>query len=97
LRIDLDDAALERKLAAARYYAGLGGEVDARIDRGGLEPLRTESLRPVLPGGSLSPAGGAKPFYEVYGEKQVAAGRYASVLRLGEHMAPLARALADEN
>lgn len=31
----------------------------------------------------------AKPFYETYGEKQVAAGRYSSVIRFREHILPL--------
>lgn len=31
----------------------------------------------------------AKPFYETYGEKQVEAGRYSSVIRFREHMLPL--------
>lgn len=31
----------------------------------------------------------AKPFYETYGEKQVAAGRYSNVIRFHEHILPL--------
>jgi hypothetical protein len=31
----------------------------------------------------------AKPFYETYGEKQVAGGRYSSVIRFREHILPL--------
>ena len=31
----------------------------------------------------------AKPFYEIYGEKQVAAGRYPRVIRFREHILPL--------
>lgn len=49
----------------------------------------------------LRPASGARngrgldgvPFYEQYGERQVAAGHYTRVLRYGEHMLPLAEAL----
>jgi hypothetical protein len=33
--------------------------------------------------------GQAKPFYEIYGEKQVAAGRYPRVIRFREHILPL--------
>ncbi|MGH8058848.1 MAG: hypothetical protein ACREOH_16680, partial [Candidatus Entotheonellia bacterium] len=33
------------------------------------------------------------PFYEHYGQKQVAAGHYHRVLRYDEHIAPLAEAL----
>ena len=32
-------------------------------------------------------------FYELYGEKLVAAGRYEKVIRYREHMLPLARAI----
>jgi hypothetical protein len=35
----------------------------------------------------------AKPFYETYGEKQVAAGRYSSVIRFREHILPLVNRL----
>ena len=31
----------------------------------------------------------AKPFYETYGEKQVAAGRYPCVIRFRQHIAPI--------
>jgi hypothetical protein len=34
-----------------------------------------------------------QPFYERYGEKQVAAGFYTQVLRYREHMLPLAEGL----
>lgn len=33
------------------------------------------------------------PFYELYGEKLVAAGRYETVIRFQEHMLPLAQAI----
>ena len=41
---------------------------------------------------TLAPNGDA-PFYEVYGERQVAAGHYKHVLRYRDHMLPLAAAL----
>ena len=42
----------------------------------------------------LLPLFAAPPYYETYGEQQVAAGRYPQVIRLGEHVAPIAAALA---
>jgi hypothetical protein len=39
--------------------------------------------------------GSAAPFYEAHGEKQVAAGRYAQVIRYRCHIEPLVAALAD--
>jgi hypothetical protein len=95
MQVSLDDAALERKLAAARRYEGLDGEVEAAIDRLGIDGLRTERFFRVTGRASL-PGGDAKPFYETYGERQVAAGRYATVLRFAEHMLPLAKALCGE-
>ena len=53
-----------------------------------------EWLRRVDDGGA-TPASftGKLPFYEEYGERQVAAGHYKRVLRYREHMLPLAAAL----
>jgi hypothetical protein len=47
----------------------------------------------------LSPAGidakpGDRPFYELYGERLVADGRYERAIRYREHVAPIERALA---
>jgi hypothetical protein len=89
----LDDSALTRKISAAKEYAELAGEVQPRLKQTSTEALRTECLRPV----NLDPIesrGGHPPFYEQYGEKQVAAGFYHQVIRYNEHIAPLAEALA---
>ena len=90
----LDDAAFARKRAAAKGYAELAGEVDAALERTPTDALRVECLRPVGAG-----AGDYRcddpPFYEQYGEKQVAAGYYHRVLRYREHIAPLAEALGN--
>lgn len=57
-----------------------------------LDAFRVECLRPVSnePGNWT---GGDPLFYELYGEKLVAAGRYEKVIRYHEHMLPLARAI----
>ena len=94
----LDDAALGRKLAAARAYAGLESEVERALDLHGPEAFRVERLRPVAYGLDLAPRLADPPPYERYGEERVAAGRYARVLRFRRHVAPLAerlRAFAD--
>lgn len=80
--------------------AGLRAHPDLAVKTGlnggaaGGETFRVECLRPVNGGGEQ---GGRwfkePPFYEHYGERQVAAGHYARVLRYREHMLPLARAL----
>jgi hypothetical protein len=88
----LDDAAFARKMEAAKGYAELAGEVHATMKRTSTDALRAECLRPVDPGPSDYRCD-HPPFYEQYGEKQVAAGYYHQVLRYHEHMAPLAEAL----
>lgn len=88
----LDEAAFARKMTAAKGYGQLAGEVLAALERRSSEAFRMECLCPVDPG-----AGDYRsddpPFYEQYGEKQVAAGYYHQVLRYNEHIAPLAEVL----
>ncbi len=88
----LDEAAFARKMAAAKGYAQLASEVLAVLERTSTDAFRVECLCPVDPS-----AGDYRcddpPFYEQYGEKQVAAGYYHQVLRYNEHIAPLAEAL----
>jgi hypothetical protein len=88
----LDDAAFARKMAAAKGYAELAGEVHAMQARTSTDALKTECLRPV-DSISVDYSGAQLPFYESYGEKQVAAGHYQRVIRYHEHIAPLAEAL----
>jgi hypothetical protein len=57
------------------------------------ETFRVECLRPVTAGAQDRRGFEEPPFYEHYGERQVAAGHYARVLRYREHMLPLAEAL----
>jgi hypothetical protein len=59
----------------------------------GLEVFRVECLRPVST--SASPFESQKPFYELQGEMRVAEGVYEKVIRFGDHIRPLARALKE--
>ncbi|HWN08969.1 MAG TPA: hypothetical protein VNO50_06820 [Pyrinomonadaceae bacterium] len=86
----LDDVAFARKLAAAKGYVELAGEVHSALEHTSADALRVECLRPV---GSAEDLSDQPPFYESHGEKQVAAGLYTRVLRYQEHIAPLAEAL----
>ncbi|MEA2692985.1 MAG: hypothetical protein QOJ16_2372 [Acidobacteriota bacterium] len=98
LHLTLDDAALGRKLAAARAYPEMAEEVERALAGHGEESFRVECLRPVDPGTGVSgiaERAGSPPFYETYGERQVAAGHYRYVLRLKEHFLPAARALME--
>jgi len=61
------------------------------IDGVPLDAFRVECLRPV--DNESGTHWTTKPFYELYGEKLVAAGRYQKVIRYEEHMLPLARAI----
>ncbi len=80
--------------AAMRDHPDLAARSGINTDGMNSESFRTECLRPVARGEWL---GGAfdeePPFYEHYGERQVAAGFYERVLRYREHMLPLAEAL----
>jgi hypothetical protein len=87
--IHLDDAALARKLTAAQSYPELTHEVDAALAKVGVQAFRTECLRPWT---SPAAENGARPFYEVYGERQVVAGVYSEVIRL-DHLLSLRDAL----
>jgi hypothetical protein len=92
LCIELDDAALERKMRAARAYAELTDEVAAALTAWGVDAFRKEYLRSVDARHKHEP-GGIPPFYEQYGEQKVASGTYDSVIRYSSHVRPLADAL----
>lgn len=93
VRIALDDSALARKIAAARAYPEMAHEVDAALDRYGEEAFRIECLR-TTPGTAWRPSDGdGQPYYETYGEQQVAAGLYSQVIRARQHLDPVVDAL----
>ncbi len=91
--LELDDEVWERKLAAARGYSAIAGDVSAALGGLGAEAFRIECLRPVETDLVHVEHGQEMPFYERYGEQQVAAGYYRRVLRYREHVMPLAAAL----
>ena len=92
-QVVLDDAALERKIAAALDYPEMAGEVAHALKTWGDEAFRVEAFRRVSAGELWAP-GDAPPFYEQYGRQQVQAGKYAEVIRYDEHIRPLADALS---
>jgi hypothetical protein len=92
--LELDEAALSRKTAAARRYEALGVEVENLIARVGIDALRREVLRPVATDVDLMRPR-SKPFYETHGESRVAAGQYRTVIRYEQHFRPfVARLMA---
>ena len=58
-----------------------------------IDAFRVECLRPVGNDAGTHWTTSDPPFYELYGEKLVAAGRYESVIRFQEHVLPLAQAI----
>jgi hypothetical protein len=94
--LKLDDDALRRKLQAAASYPEMAAEVERALAHHGRAPFGVECLRPVRYGLEIGAIAGRfehPPYYESYGEKQVAAGIYRQVIRFREHMAPLAEGL----
>ena len=92
----LDDATVGRKLNAADNYPELASEVEAAIKENGRSAFRVECLRPVECGDGVGRRFDAeKPYYELYGERQVAAGHYEKVIGYREHILPIAEALRE--
>jgi hypothetical protein len=94
----LDDATVGRKLTAADNYPELAAEVEAAIRENGASAFRVECLRPVGGGdgdGEAVRFAAEKPYYEQYGEQQVAAGHYEKVISYREHIRPIAEALRE--
>ena len=87
--LQLDDAAIARKLGAAENYPELKSEVENTLKQFGKAVFATEWLRPVANDTGLNSATAEKPFYETYGEKQKAAGYCENVIRFREHIHPL--------
>ncbi len=96
LRLVLDEAAAQRKLAAARSYPEMSAEIEAAISwSGDVNVFREERLHAAPRRVPSTPEWAAKPFYETYGEQQVELGVYSRVIRYAEHVLPLRRALAE--
>ncbi len=92
IRLALDEDAFARKLAAARAYEALDGEVEDALRASGADAFRVEALEPATPG-MASVASAEPPAYERHGEDRVARGFYTTVLRRREHVLPIAAAL----
>jgi hypothetical protein len=84
--VNLDEAALRRKIDAALRYDELHGQAEEDIRRNGLDAFRTERLH-LLDRAAARPEPSGIPYYEKRGEEQVRAGRYVEVLRYRPHFA----------
>jgi hypothetical protein len=95
--VELDDGALQRKLAAATGYVELKAETAAALERFGTGAFRTECLRPVLDlREGINRLEIEPPTYERFGEMRVRDGHYDQVIRYRETIQPLVRALWSE-
>jgi len=92
--VRLDEAALERKLAAACEYTEMRAEVDAAIGRYGRQAFAMECLRPAATSAQTLRFEQELPDYERYGENRVKVGRYAEIIRYHDHVRPVAVAIA---
>jgi AcrR family transcriptional regulator len=93
IHVRLDEAAVARKRAAAVGYPELQREVEDALERDGSAALDAEWLRPASVRAASTIAAMTTPYYETYGEAQVAAGHYRKVIRRREHLLPVAEAL----
>jgi hypothetical protein len=93
--IRLDEAALERKLAAAHDYTEMRAEVAAALGRYGRQAFATECLGPATAPSPTMRFEEELPYYERYGETRVREGRYADIIRYRDHVRPVAVAIAD--
>lgn len=74
-------------LAELESQPAIKARVQNIIEGVPIDAFRVECLRPA------AKTSNETPFYELYGEKLVAAGRYEKVIRYREHMLPLAEAI----
>jgi len=94
--VRLDEHAYARKLAAAGAYPEIAADMARLTSSYGADAFRVECLLPVRYGLSIADRFTHPPKYEAYGEKRVAAGFYAEVIRFRQHLAPVAARLAAE-
>ena len=93
---ELDVEVSNSVLAELEFRPALRARLHDIIDGVPLDAFRVECIRPVGNRSGLDWALGEPLFYELYGEKLVAAGRYKQVIRYREHMLPLAKAIHEK-
>jgi len=100
LSLQLDPSGLADKLAEVRRYAALAGgalvdEIELIFKEYGEAAFARENFLPANLPEAFAAFGRKAPFYEAYGEKHVAAGRFSEVIRFRNHIEPLVNALAN--
>lgn len=94
ISIPVDARTAAEKLKVAGDYSELALDVQQVLAQEGIDSLGTEYLRPVNDN-SYHQLLQEPPYYEVYGEKQVTAGRYQQVIRYRDHVLPIGDALQE--
>lgn len=93
VRLQLDEAALERKIAAALAYHEIHDEVQESLNRLGRQSFAVESLQPSSAREMMERFEITPPEYETLGESRVREGRYREVIRYREHVLPILHAI----
>jgi hypothetical protein len=93
LWLRLDEAAMERKLEAARAYPEMREEIEAAIQRFGRQAFAVECLRPAATRSVMARFESEAPVYERSGQIRVSEGRYHEIIRYREHVRPVCAAL----
>lgn len=92
ISMDVSEDMLSQKLQAGREYLELEDDVKKILKQEGWDAIKTERLRRVTED-TYAVVFKEPPYYELYGEQQVAAGRYQQVIRYRDHVLPVAEGL----
>jgi len=90
---DVDKDLSREVVSAVQAYPRIEKRVKDDIEGIELDRFRTECLRPVSIRTASEPRSNDIKFYELYGEKMVAAGHYKQTIRYAEHFLPLVEAV----
>lgn len=93
LRAEVEAALSGAGSVGLREHPGIATRHGSDFGGAGAGDFSIECLRPVDARRGCVPLFGGRPFYEEYGERQVALGHYSRVLRYRDHVLPLAAAL----
>jgi LmbE family N-acetylglucosaminyl deacetylase len=96
LSIALTDEEFELKMRSAGDYAELAAEVAGALRENPAEAFRKECFYRPEEARLLETLPQDPPFYETFGERQVASGKFAEVIRHREHVLPLMRDIRRE-
>ena len=93
LAAEVDKDLTTKTPAALPAHPDLERESKDVFDGIELGRFRVECLRPVAKPAANTAEANKSPFYELYGDKMVAAGHYQTTIRYAEHFLPLAEAV----